>query len=387
MNDAKDNLFPVLNYYGPAFFCDRENETAQLSSALNNGRNTVILAPRRFGKTGLIKHVFHKLKIEDKDCITVFVDIYSAKSMADFNSIFLNAVTEAIAPSKGVLETISMFFKTLRPNVSFDPFTGMPNVSLTNESSQKTESDLGEILKTLDAIGKKVFVAIDEFQQIEEFPENADAIMRTHVQSCQNINFIFSGSQKHLLFPIFSDAKRPFYASTDFLNLQKIDRDIYVKFIVAQFAKKQKQIAVEQAQFIVDWCRVHTYYVQVICNKLDAFNEQELDHQLIVDAMTDTIKEQDAVMSSIKAMLPVNQWQLFEAICLEDEISSYTSRDFIQKHRLASSAAIVNSLKALEQKEMIYLSGVDSETNKGVYEAYNVFFGKWVKHRKAISFS
>lgn len=120
-------------------------------------------------------------------------------------------------------------------------------------------------------------------------------------------------------------------------------------------------------------------------NKLDSKGVKKIERQHVIDVMTGTVKEQDALMSSIKAMLPVNQYDLFRAICMEDEIRSYTSRDFIQKHKLPSSAAVVQSIKALEEKEMIYMSGIDPKTGRAIYEAYNVFFAKWVKHRKAVS--
>lgn len=385
MKDEGDNLFPVNKYLGPDFFCDRQEETEKLIQALKNGRNTLMLAPRRFGKTGLIHHTFYCIQQQQKEAITIFCDIYSARNLAQFNGLLLSAVTEALTKDRHkMLETITKFFQSLKPVVGFDPFTGMPQVSLTSENSAKAEKDLQEILKIVDAQNKRVYIAIDEFQQIELFPENADAILRTYIQQCKNITFIFSGSQKHLLLPIFSNANRPFYASTDFLNLEKIDREKYAQFIMVQFAKKSKMISEENVKYVLDWNRTHTYYVQSICNKIDSRSDKKIEIELITEVMSETVLEQDAIMSSVKAMLPTNQWDLYEAICLEDQISSYTAKDFVHKYRLSSSASIVQAMKALEDKEMIYQSGIDSVTQKPIFESYNVFFGKWVKHRKSL---
>lgn len=386
MNDDKDNRFPINKYLGPEYFCDRESETQKLIEALSNGRNTVLMAPRRLGKTGLVHHVFHEILSKKNKAITIYVDIYSARNINEFNGLLLAAATEAMASSSSqVLETIGKFFKSIRPVVSFDSFTGAPQISLTADSTATAKKDLGEILKTLDALGKPVFIAIDEFQQIETFPEKADAILRTYIQQSKNLSFVFSGSQKHLLLPIFSDPKRPFYASTDFLYLDKIERAIYADFIVEQFKKGGRHILPDDAGFILDWCRRHTYYVQVICNKVYSTGAKKVTHDIILDVMMSTIREQDAVMASIKAMLSKNQWELFLAISREDEIRSYTSKDFIHKYQLSSSAAIIQSLKALEDKEMIYISRYDQKTERAIYEPYNVFYAKWVKHRKAIS--
>lgn len=60
------NPFVIYGYKGPEYFCDRRKETQKLISALDNGRN-VVLAPRRMGKTGLIRHAFHEIEATEKD--------------------------------------------------------------------------------------------------------------------------------------------------------------------------------------------------------------------------------------------------------------------------------------------------------------------------------
>lgn len=58
-----DNPFVVTGYFGPEYFCDREEETGSLISALKNGWNVSLISPRRLGKTGLIMHAFDKNKV------------------------------------------------------------------------------------------------------------------------------------------------------------------------------------------------------------------------------------------------------------------------------------------------------------------------------------
>lgn len=87
-----NNPFLIAGYHSPEFFCDREAETAVILEALHNGRNVTLIAPRRMGKTGLIRHAFYRLKEQEPDIVTLYMDIYSTQSMGDFVRLFANTV-------------------------------------------------------------------------------------------------------------------------------------------------------------------------------------------------------------------------------------------------------------------------------------------------------
>ena len=52
------NPFIYEGYEGPDYFCDRTEETENVISDLQNGRNVTLVSPRKIGKTGLILHTF-----------------------------------------------------------------------------------------------------------------------------------------------------------------------------------------------------------------------------------------------------------------------------------------------------------------------------------------
>ena len=87
-----NNPFLVSGYYSPEFFCDREQETGTILDALHNGRNVTLIAPRRMGKTGLVRHAFYRLKEEQPDIVTFYLDIYSTQSLGDFVRLFASTV-------------------------------------------------------------------------------------------------------------------------------------------------------------------------------------------------------------------------------------------------------------------------------------------------------
>ena len=131
MEHPINNPFLISGYESPAYFCDREKETEMLLETLRNGRNITLTSPRRLGKTGLIKHVFHLLRQQDPKTVAIYIDLYPTESLYDFTQAFSSAVLGQLdsSPVK-VLKRIASLFKGLRPNLTVDQVTGQPKVGL-----------------------------------------------------------------------------------------------------------------------------------------------------------------------------------------------------------------------------------------------------------------
>ena len=223
-----NNPFLMAGYYSPEFFCDRETETSAILGALHNGRNVTLISPRRMGKTGLIRHAFYRLKEQEPDIVTLYMDIYSTQSMGDFVRLFANTVLGKLdtAPQKA-LSRIGQFIRSCRPVFTFDELTGIPKVTI-DVAPQEEESTLKEIFDYLGSSEKRCYIAIDEFQQIAEYPEKGiEALLRSYIQFLPNVNFIFAGSKQHLMQEMFMSSKRPFYQSTQLLTIGSINREAY----------------------------------------------------------------------------------------------------------------------------------------------------------------
>ena len=175
-----NNPFLIAGYHSPEFFCDREMETAAILDALRNGRNVTLIAPRRMGKTGLIRHAFYRLKEQEPDIVTLYMDIYSTQSMGDFVRLVANTVLGKLdtAPQK-TLSRIGQFIRSCRPVFTFDELTGVPKVTIDVAPAEE-ENTLKEIFEYLGSSEKRCYVAIDEFQQIAEYQEKGvEALLRS----------------------------------------------------------------------------------------------------------------------------------------------------------------------------------------------------------------
>ena len=187
-------------------FCDRVKETKRLIGALENGRNVTLIAPRRYGKTGLIHHVFNTMSPEVQ-CL--YLDIYALKNLTEFSKAFATAVVGMLdMPIEKVLSSIAGFFTSCR-------LTIVPQEDGTSKFSfdiqlDQAEATLDEAFAYLKRRGRNVVIAIDEFQQILEFPETGtEALLRGYVQSVPDVRFVFAGSRHHLMGEMFMSAKHP----------------------------------------------------------------------------------------------------------------------------------------------------------------------------------
>ena len=221
-----NNPFPEYGYFGPEYFCDREEETERLIEALLNGSNVTLMAPRRIGKTGLIHHAFNRMKRRDKNVQCFYVDIFSTKSFNQLVQFLANAIVGKLdSPSQSIRRKLNALVTSLRPTMTSDPLTGMPTFSFTVEPENARQT-LEQVFQYMKDSEKECFLAIDEFQQVSRHSElNADALIRSVIQFIPNVHIIFSGSQQHILANMFMSPQHPFFNSSQIMTIKEIDRN------------------------------------------------------------------------------------------------------------------------------------------------------------------
>ena len=217
------NPFIVTGKIDPAYFCDREEESARLIRSLDNGNNLVIISPRRMGKTGLIQFCYEKPEWK-KTYYTFFIDILHTSSLREFTYTLGKEIYETLLPrSKRMTQLFMQTLKSISGKFGFDPLSNTPTFSLELGDIDRPEYTLDEIFVYLAKADKPCIIAIDEFQQIAKYPEkNIEALLRTHIQKINNCHFIFAGSERHMMQNMFVSASRPFYHSADMLELRNI---------------------------------------------------------------------------------------------------------------------------------------------------------------------
>lgn len=368
------NPFIVTGKIEPEYFCDRVTESARLVKSVTNGNNMVIISPRRMGKTGLIRFCYDKPEIADK-YYTFFIDILHTSSLREFTYLLGRAIYETLLPrSRKMASLFIQTIKSISGKFGFDPITGMPTFNVELGDIDRPEYTLDEIFQYLAHADKPCIVAIDEFQQIAKYPEkNIEAQLRTHIQKLRNCNFIFAGSERHMMQEMFTSAARPFYHSADMLELKAIVPKIYIPFIAGHFEKRNRRIASDDIERVYNLFKGHTYYVQKTFNEAfaDTPEGEECTLETLRAAIDNMVASNDTIFREILSNIPEKQKELLYAIAKEGEAERITSAAFIKRHSLTSASSVQSAMKKLLEKDII------TEINK-VFSVTDKLFAMWM---------
>ncbi len=370
------NPFVISGYHGPNWFCDRLLETKRLISFVKNGNNVTLFALRRLGKTGLIHHVFHQLAAAKKTAC-IYVDIFSTKSLKEFTNQLATAVYNRFPEKKGIGQRFVSFIKLLRPVVSYDTLTGNPEVSIDLAMPRDYERTIQQIFSFLDKQPEKIIIAIDEFQQITNYPEkNTEAVLRTHIQHLKNCSFIFCGSNHRIMTEMFNSAKRPFYGSCMNMSLDFIDKKEYEDFINRLFRQYKKNISKEAIEYILSFTERHTYYTQMLCNQLFYSGEKKITEETVLNICTEILEQQGPTFYQYRNLLTETQWQLLTAIAKETRLEKPYASAFIKKYQLGTSSIVTRTLDSLIAKEMVFKY---TSIREPYYAVYDKFLMRWLQ--------
>jgi len=369
-----ENPFLLSGYHSPEYFCDREKETAQLLSHIQNGQNVTLTSVRRIGKTGLIKHLFYNLPAGWRG---IYVDILATENLQGFLSMLTTAILNAVPEKESLGKKIWTFVKSMRPVISFDPLTNLPQASFELRHAD-TQMHISSIMQFLESQDFNIVIAIDEFQQITRYPEkNTDAWLRSVIQHMTNVRFVFAGSQQHIINEMFSLPSGPFYRSTAMVGIDKIDEKEYRDFITGWFHRFGRSVSDEVISEMLVWSCLHTYYVQLICNRVFASGQRKITVGVWKEEAYKLLKEQENIFFNYRNMLTNPQWQLMKAVAQEGVATGITSKDFIGRYALGSPSTVLRSLKSLIKNEMLYSSfGADGTV---CYSIYDILFRRWTE--------
>lgn len=347
------NLFPPGIAEGTAF-CNRITERQWLKENIERIQHTVIMAPRRYGKSSLVHCV-----IQENALPYIWIDFLSVATKEDVVSKILKGAKQLLFELSPELRKLKQqakdFVKSLTPELSL----GMLGQSITFHLGNEENTSIDEMLLQLDdyagKTNKKAIIVFDEFQQISELKENAtlEAFIRHAVERSKNITYIFSGSNRHLLQDMFGKSTRPLYRLCQPMVIERISFESYVAFInKAAQLKWKEHFAEETVRLILSLTEYHPFYVNALCNKLWGSKAIPTIEQIrsAWDWYVTTYKS--IIVSDILA-LSLNQKKMIKALSRKPEKEPYSAQ-FCSITKISLSS-VRQSLDALIEKDIIYL--------------------------------
>ena len=372
-----ENPFYITGIIPEPFFCDRERETTWMVRTLENKAHILLTSPRRMGKTQLIRHVFEQPTIKD-DYYTFYTDIYPTTSLHELVLFLSKEIYSVLVPKgKSVTDQFLAGLHSLSGSFGYDPATGLPTFDIKLGDIHTPELTLEEIFHYLEQADKPCIFAIDEFQQIAQYPEkNVEATLRTYIQKMSNCLFIYAGSNRHILENMFNSAK-PFYNSAEQIYLDCIPKEVYTGFAEGQFSKAGRRISYEAVSLAYDLFEGHTYYVHNLLHNAFAYLDlsKTVDESDINKILGDIIEEKGRSFASVMNQLNYQQKETLIAIAKEGKASSVTSVRFVKKHALKSPSSVQYAISTLLDRQLLTYQ---SEERTKTYSVSDRFLEMWI---------
>lgn len=373
-----ENPFYITGIIPEPYFCDREKETLWMIRTLENKAHILLTSPRRMGKTQLVRHVFEQSSIKD-NFYTFYTDIYPTTSLHELVLFLSKEIYSVLVPKgKTVLDKFLAGLHSLAGSFGYDPISNTPTFNIKLGDIHSPELTLEEIFKYLEHADKPCIFAIDEFQQIANYPEkNVEAMLRTHIQQMNNCLFVYAGSNRHVLENMFNSAAKPFYNSAEQIYLDSIPKDIYMNFAEAQFAKAGRSITPDVLSYVYDLFEGHTYYVHNVLHNAFAYvnPEKTIDETDIKKTLNDILEDKGRSFASVMNQLNYQQKETLVAVAKERRISGVTSIAFVKKHMLKSPSSVQYAISTLLDKQLLTYQ---NDGRSKVYSVSDRFLEMWI---------
>lgn len=337
-------------------FTDRICETELLVNNFKGLINTIIISPRRWGKTSLVNKALREIEA-DKKYISVNIDTFNCKTETEFYNMFASAILKATTSKvEEFVSSAKKYLGNFFPKISLGD--GISNVELSlGVDFNKEKLSVDEILDLPQKIAverkKKLIICIDEFQNICLYPDSVDfqKKLRSHWQKHTSVCYCLYGSKRHMLMDIFGEYSNPFYKFGDIVFLEKIKESDWIDFIVSTFSRTGKIISKECAKYIANLTDCHPYYVQQLAQQSWLRTEKECSKEIVEGAFTGIVGQLNLLFCNLLDSLVVKQINFLKAVNNGEE--AFSSKDVLERYDLGTSANIKILKEALLKKELI----------------------------------
>jgi uncharacterized protein len=361
-------------------FTNRQADIKRLTGNLQNHINTILISPRRWGKSSLVKKVTENVR--SRNTRVIMLDLLSIRNEEEFYKVLAKETIKATSNKLTEwIETGKEFLKHITPKISLgtDPTQDF-DISF---EWKELEKNYAEILNLPQKIAKKkklhLIVCIDEFQNCESFRESKlfQKRLRTEWQHHHHVTYCLYGSRQHMMAELFEKQSNPFYKFGDVMYLPKISRNDWISFIQDQFRATKKNINEETSNLIAALVQDHSYYVQQLSYLVWMATSKTVTQEIVMTAIEDLLVQNSMLYTRDTENLTNAQFNYLKALA-EGVHSGLSSKDVLHKYQLGTSANALKIKKGLIQKELI------DDTN-GIYfldPVYELWFKKNMLHQK-----
>lgn len=359
------------------YFIDRRDEIESLKANFIFGTNTILISPRRWGKSSLVSMATKEVLEKEKSIKIVHLDMFNVRTEEEFYKALSEKVLSAVSSKfDELVSNTKKFMKQWAPKISISPEAQQEfSFGLDWEEVKKQADEILDLAETI-AIEKniKLIICIDEFQNLSFFddPLAFQKKARSHWQQHQSTSYCLYGSKRHMLLDVFTSPSMPFYKFGSLMFLQKIPSVYWKVYIQKRFSLSGKKITKRQSGNIADLVQNHPYYVQQLAQLCWLMTKNKVEDKVIALAIESLVLQLSLLFQSMTETLSTGQIHYLKAV-LNNE-SRLSSKKVIDTYKLGSSANVARIKKALISKEII-----DDQQQGGTIELLDPVFSIWLK--------
>lgn len=337
-------------------FVNRVEDRRQLKDFLSAGINVMLISPRRWGKSSLVKVAMDELKEENKQVRICFIDAFSVKTEAEFLQTFAREVISCASSTwEKRLEDVKRFLTGVTPSITLKE-----NMSETLSLDLKLgfeDKQTMEILALPERIAEvkniHIIVCIDEFQQLALLPsyQSLEGKMRSVWQTQHHVSYCFYGSKRHMMLDIFNKSSNPFYRFGQVLFLQKIAKEEWIPFIIRSFQKTGKEITEQQADYICETVKCHSWYVQQYSFFVWTATQAVVSDEILKRQLQMLIDTNMPMFVSDTENLTASQVAMLRAVAGRE--SKFNATAVASKYGLGNPQSITRNKRILVERDFI----------------------------------
>lgn len=370
-----NNPFVFGKIVSDEYFIDREEEQKRLRNNLLGGINSVLISPRRWGKSSLVAKVARSIEKRNKKIKFCFLDLFNVRSEEEFYTQLARELLRISATKwEEQIDNAKKFFRTITPSfkLGVDPDSDL-SLSFDWKELKKTPE---EILNLPEKICKekkiKIIVCIDEFQNVDFFsnPTAFQKKLRANWQHHKLAGYCLYGSKRHLMMQLFENKSMPFYKFGDVMFLTKIEESYWTKYISSHFKKTRKEIHDKIALQISRDMENHPYFVQQLAYTAWTYTIKQCAAKEYNSALQMLLMQQTILFQKEIESLTNPQINFLKAVC--DNVAMLSASDTLQNYKLGTSANVSRIKYSLVNKEILDITA-------GGIEFLDPLFKLWFK--------
>ncbi len=356
-------------------FTDREQETAYLVKHFTSLINTIIISPRRWGKSSLVNKAAELAMEQDRDLRICRIDLFNVRNEEHFYSLLAQNVIAATSSRwEEAIENARNFFSRLVPKISIgsDPANEISIDFDWDEVKRNPDEVLDLAEKIARDKGLKIVVCVDEFQNIAEFtdPDYFQKRLRSHWQQHQHVAYCLYGSKRHMMLEVFTNSSKPFYKFGNLIFLNKIETSHLVEFFQSRFADTNKRITEEASTLIAALTDNHPYYAQQLAQLSWLRTEDVCTAEIVREAHAGLVEQLSLLFVTITETLTTQQLNYLRALIAGEK--SISSTEVMHRYRISSPTSIARSKAALVKNDIL-------DNQAGCYSFQDPIYAYWLK--------